>query len=233
MSDKRLNAKKGKWGRKMVRGSMIETVAKRSGPMFFSIRPKRTGNYKPGPGRPPGRKNNRTLELEAAAREAAAGIDGSFEGDAHAFLASVYKNPRLPLELRILAASRALRVEKPVPVHECVVVMLLSLAAGGPIGGGRSRGQEWLLGNSGTHQVNRAWSRGVDNVPHYRTTTPIQPSLQRRQGRRSEVRPGDHSPAQANLLHARAKEWRPKARTNARSRPRCLCGRELGYPVNS
>ena len=88
--------------------------------MFFSVRPKRTGNYKPGPGRPPGRKNNRTLELEAAAREAAAGIDGSFEGDAHAFLASVYKNPRLPLELRIMAASRALRVEKPVlsTVHE-------------------------------------------------------------------------------------------------------------------
>ena len=40
--------------------------------------------------------------------------------DAHAFLAAVYKNPRLPLELRILAASRALRAEKPVPltVHE-------------------------------------------------------------------------------------------------------------------
>jgi len=88
--------------------------------MFLSIRQKRTGNYKPGPGRPPGRKNNRTLELEAAAREAAAGIDGSFEGDAHAFLASVYKNPRVPLELRIMAASRALRVEKPVPltIHE-------------------------------------------------------------------------------------------------------------------
>ena len=86
--------------------------------MFSSVRPKRTGNYKPGPGRPPGRKNNRTLELEAAAREAAAGVDGSFEGDAHAFLASIYKNPRLPLDLRILAASRALRVEKPVPVHE-------------------------------------------------------------------------------------------------------------------
>jgi hypothetical protein len=48
----------------------------------------------------------------------AAGIDGSFEGDAHAFLASVYKNPRLPLESRIQAASRALRVEKPVPVSE-------------------------------------------------------------------------------------------------------------------
>ena len=93
---------------------MKETIAKKSRPMFFAIRPKRTGNYKPGPGRPPGRKNNRTLELEAAAREAAAGIDGSFEGDAHAFLASVYKNPSLPLELRIMAASRALRVEKPV-----------------------------------------------------------------------------------------------------------------------
>ena len=89
-------------------------------PMFFAVRPKRTGNYKPGPGRPPGRKNNRTLELEAATRKAAAGIDGSFEGDAHAFLASVYKNPRLPLDVRMLAASRALRVEKPVPltVHE-------------------------------------------------------------------------------------------------------------------
>ena len=136
--------------------------------MLFAIRPKRTGNYKPGPGRPPGRKNNRTLELEAAARAAAAGIDGSFEGDAHAFLASVYKNPRLPLELRILAASRPLRVEKPVPVQECVVVYAAIPGGWWPYWRGRSRGQEWLLGNSGTHQVNRAWSRGVDNVPHYR-----------------------------------------------------------------
>jgi hypothetical protein len=86
--------------------------------MFFSDRPKRIGNYKPGPGRPPGRKNNRTLQLEAASREAAASIDGRFEGDAHAFLASIYKNTRLPLELRIQAASRALRVEKPAPLPE-------------------------------------------------------------------------------------------------------------------
>lgn len=78
-----------------------------------TARPKRRGNYKPGPGRPKGSKNRKTLELEAAAREAAASIDAAFEGDAHAFLCAVYKNPAVPLETRILAASRALRVEKP------------------------------------------------------------------------------------------------------------------------
>jgi hypothetical protein len=60
-------------------------------------KPKRTGNYKAGPGRPPGRKNNRTLELEEAARQAAASLSGAFEGDAHAFLTAVYKNPHIPL----------------------------------------------------------------------------------------------------------------------------------------
>ena len=77
---------------------------------------KRAGNYRPGPGRPPGRKNNRTLELEEAARRAMASLSDAFEGDAHAFLASVYKNTSLPLEVRIMAAGRALRVEKPAPV---------------------------------------------------------------------------------------------------------------------
>lgn len=76
-------------------------------------KPKRKGNYKAGPGRPPGRKNNKTLALEEAARQAAAGIDGAFEGDAHAFLQAVYRNPNVPLDIRIQAAGRALRVEKP------------------------------------------------------------------------------------------------------------------------
>lgn len=74
---------------------------------------KRKGNYKPGPGRPPGRKNDRTLALEAAARKAAASVSEGFEGDAHAFLQAVYRNPDVPLEIRIMAAGRALRVEKP------------------------------------------------------------------------------------------------------------------------
>jgi hypothetical protein len=75
---------------------------------------KRKGNYKAGPGRPPGSKNKKTLEMEAATRKAVADIDGAFEGDAHAFLQAVYKNPDVPLEIRIAAAGRALRVEKPV-----------------------------------------------------------------------------------------------------------------------
>ncbi len=76
-------------------------------------KPKRQGNYKAGPGRPPGRKNNKTLALEEAARQAAASVDGAFEGDAHAFLTAVYRDPAVPLEIRITAAGRALRVEKP------------------------------------------------------------------------------------------------------------------------
>jgi hypothetical protein len=76
-------------------------------------KPKRKGNYKAGPGRPPGSKNKKTLALEEAARQAAASVDQAFEGDAHAFLAAVYRDPAVPLEIRIMAAGRALRVEKP------------------------------------------------------------------------------------------------------------------------
>ena len=74
---------------------------------------KRKGNYKAGPGRPPGSKNKKTLALEAAVQQVAASIDGAFEGDAHAFLTAVYRDPAVPLEIRIMAAGRALRVEKP------------------------------------------------------------------------------------------------------------------------
>ena len=40
-------------------------------------KPKRRGNYKPGPGRPPGSKNKKTLALEAAVRQVAAKIEES------------------------------------------------------------------------------------------------------------------------------------------------------------
>jgi hypothetical protein len=85
-----------------------------SGGYILLTKPKRKGNYKAGPGRPPGSKNKKTLELEEATQQAVATIDGAFEGDAHAFLQAVYKNPDVPLEIRIQAASRALRVEKPI-----------------------------------------------------------------------------------------------------------------------
>ena len=81
---------------------------------MLTTRVKRKGNYKAGPGRPPGSKNKKTLAMEEAARRAVAEIDEAFDGDAHAFLQAVYKNPDVPLEIRIMAASRALRVEKPV-----------------------------------------------------------------------------------------------------------------------
>ena len=78
-----------------------------------AAKPKRIGNYKAGPGRPLGRKNNATLRLEEAARQAAQAIGqtlpGAFEGDAHASLTAVYKHPNIPMELRIMAATSHLR----------------------------------------------------------------------------------------------------------------------------
>ena len=75
---------------------------------------KRTGNP---PGRPPGAKNKRTRAVaeavEAASRNLAAVLPGAFEGDAHAFLMAVYKDPAQPIELRIDAAKAAIRYEKP------------------------------------------------------------------------------------------------------------------------
>jgi hypothetical protein len=69
-------------------------------------------------GRKPGSKNKRTTKLEQAAAGVAEivakalGID-AFEGDAHAFLMLIYKNQKMPVELRIDAAKAAVRYEKP------------------------------------------------------------------------------------------------------------------------
>lgn len=75
---------------------------------------KPTGNP---PGRPRGAKNRRTREVEAAAFEAAEriglAVPDAFTGDAHAFLMAIYKDPRQPVELRLEAAGKAIRYEKP------------------------------------------------------------------------------------------------------------------------
>jgi hypothetical protein len=74
----------------------------------------RTGNPR---GRPLGAKNRRTKAVEAATEQAALkiaeAIDGAFEGDAHALLMTVYKNPLNEMALRIDAAKAAIRYEKP------------------------------------------------------------------------------------------------------------------------
>ena len=75
---------------------------------------KPTGNR---PGRPLGAKNKRTAAVEAATKAAAevieAAMPGAFEGDAHALLMMVYKDPRQPIEVRSDAAGKAIRYEKP------------------------------------------------------------------------------------------------------------------------
>lgn len=69
-------------------------------------------------GRKIGSKNRRTLQIEAAGKDAlqavkdALGTD-AFEGDAHAMLVAVYKDTSKPIELRLDAAKAAVRYEKP------------------------------------------------------------------------------------------------------------------------
>src|SRR5437016_5902193 len=68
-------------------------------------------------GRPKGAKNKRTAEREAATKEMAAQIEqavgSAFEGDALAYLMSVYKDPLKPENLRIDAPKPAIRYERP------------------------------------------------------------------------------------------------------------------------
>jgi hypothetical protein len=65
-----------------------------------------------------GTKNKRTVERERAQAEAAVKIagalgPGAFEGDAHAFLVSVYKDAAQPIALRVNAARAAIGYERP------------------------------------------------------------------------------------------------------------------------
>jgi hypothetical protein len=78
------------------------------------------GGSKPGErrgGRERGTPNKRTQEREAAVQEAArkleAVIPNAFEGDSHAFLVSIYKDPAHPIERRLDAAKAAIPYERP------------------------------------------------------------------------------------------------------------------------
>lgn len=68
-------------------------------------------------GRPHGAKNKRTREVEAKVAETAerlsAVIPGAFDGDAHALLMAVYKDPSHPIQVRLDAAGKAISFEKP------------------------------------------------------------------------------------------------------------------------
>lgn len=80
------------------------------------------GGRQPAPkskgGRPSGAKSKHTMAREREMRKAAKKIErvlgeGAFDGDAHALLMTVYKNPLIALEVRIDAAGKAIRYEKP------------------------------------------------------------------------------------------------------------------------
>lgn len=51
--------------------------------------------------------------MESAAAAISAVIDKPFEGDAHALLMAVYKDPKHDLALRVDAAKAAIKFEKP------------------------------------------------------------------------------------------------------------------------
>lgn len=69
-------------------------------------------------GRKKGTPNKRAAQFVAKVQECAAAIEGAlgpnaFEGDAHAFLMTVYKDTAQPLALRLDAAKAAAPFEKP------------------------------------------------------------------------------------------------------------------------
>jgi hypothetical protein len=76
-----------------------------------------SGGRRPGAGRPQGARNKRTREIEAAADAAREAIEEkipeAFQGDAHALLMTVYKDPAQDWPLRIDAAKAAIKFEKP------------------------------------------------------------------------------------------------------------------------
>ena len=75
------------------------------------------GGRREGAGRPLGAKNKRTAAVEQAmqvvAEKLKEAVPNAFEGDGVCFMQSVYKDPSFPVELRLDAAAKAARFERP------------------------------------------------------------------------------------------------------------------------
>jgi|SRR3954452_22974 len=75
------------------------------------------GGARKGAGRPKGARNQRTVAVERAMKVVAErlkqAVPDAFEGDGVAYLQTVYRDPHQPTELRMDAAARAARFERP------------------------------------------------------------------------------------------------------------------------
>jgi len=75
------------------------------------------GGARPGAGRKKGQKNKLTVKraqaMKKVARELKQHNPQLFEGDAHALMMAIYKDPKLPLSIRLDAAKAASKFEKP------------------------------------------------------------------------------------------------------------------------
>jgi hypothetical protein len=75
------------------------------------------GGRREGAGRPKGAKNQRTVAVEQAiqvvAEKLKQAVPDAFEGDGVAYMQSVYRDPSFSLELRLDAAAKAARFERP------------------------------------------------------------------------------------------------------------------------
>ena len=75
------------------------------------------GGRREGAGRPKGAKGKRTIAVEKAmqvvAEKLKQAVPDAFEGDGVAYMQSVYRDPSFPQELRLDAAAKAARFERP------------------------------------------------------------------------------------------------------------------------
>jgi hypothetical protein len=75
------------------------------------------GGRREGAGRPAGRKNRRTREVEEAmqvvAEKVLEEVPDAFAGDGVALMQVIYRDPSQPIELRLSAANMAARFERP------------------------------------------------------------------------------------------------------------------------